>query len=78
MKWQTDEGDISLQETLRLCPIPVRVAVPMEEQEARASRFVSQLAGDTEKPKPLNNSRLRLRWQRRVLEEERLRLREQG
>ncbi len=31
---------------------PVRVVVPMEEREARANRFVSLLAGSTEKPVP--------------------------
>ena len=55
---------------------PARVAVPMEEREARASRFVSHLVGHTgseKQPKP--NSLLHL-WQQqaRVLR----RLRQQG
>ena len=65
---------ISLPEIQQPFPLPVRVAVPMEELEARASRFVSQQAGHTDKPKPLKVSRQQRRWQERVLQEEEERL----
>jgi len=48
---------ISLPEIQQPFPTPVRVAVPMEEQEARANRFVSLVVGHTEQerqPKPSN------------------------
>jgi len=51
MAWLRDKDgvDPDSQEILRLFPIPVRVAVPTEVQEARANLFVSLLAVPTEK-----------------------------
>ena len=77
MKWQTVVGEvISLPEIQQPFPLPVRVAVPMEELEARANRFVSLQAGGTVKPKPLKDSRRQRRWQERVLQEEEERLKD--
>lgn len=55
--WQiVDVAVTSNQETQLQSPTPVRDAVPMEEQEARASRFVSHLAGHTDSERPPSNS----------------------
>jgi len=64
MSWQiVGEGAIDSPAIQLQYRTPARVAVPMEEREARASRFVSHLVGHTgndKQPKP--NSPLHL-WQ---------------
>ncbi len=53
MKWQTVVGlATNHTEIPQPFPLPVREDVPMEEREARASRFVSLLVGDTDKLVP--------------------------
>lgn len=48
MRWPiVAEGAISSPDALRRSPTPAAAAVPMEEREARANRFVSHLAAGT-------------------------------
>ncbi len=65
----------SLPEIQQQFPIPVREDVPMEEQEARANRFVSLLVGRTDSDRLPKPSRKLRHWQRRVVKEERERQR---
>ena len=76
MAWSRDKDGVdpdSLR-TPHLFPIPARVAVPMEEREARANRFVSQQVEPTEKLVPSKPSSKLRHWLRRVRQEERERL----
>ena len=77
MEWlpDKDEADLDSHRTPHLFPIPARVAVPMEEQEARANRFVSQQEEPTEKLVPSKPSNKLRHWLRRVRQEEQERLR---
>jgi len=62
--WPTEGEAVpaSLHDQLQ-SPTPVRVPVPMVEQEARANRFVSLLEGHTEnEPQPKHN-KVPLLWQ---------------
>jgi len=54
MEWLPDKDEAvpDSHRTPHLFPIPARVAVPMEEREARANRFVHQQEAHTEKPVP--------------------------
>jgi hypothetical protein len=81
MEWQMDMVDRdSLHDQLQSATRN-RAIVPMEELEARASRFVSHLVGDTENVQPQSNSSkvppslslmVRLDWLNRVAAEEEL------
>jgi len=77
MEWLPDKDEAVLDSlrTPHLFPIPARVAVPMEEQEVRANRFVRQQEEPTENAKPRLSSKLLLRWLARVQREEQVRLR---
>ncbi len=77
MEWLPDKDgvDPDSQGIPHLFPIPARVAVPMEEQEARANRFVRQQEEPMENAKRHLSSKLLLRWLARVQREEQVRQR---
>ena len=64
MLWQTEVGVVSDSPEIQpQSQTPSRGNVPMEEQEARANRFVSQVVGHMENEKQqLPSNKLRL-WQ---------------
>jgi len=73
MKWQiVGEVGFDSPDNRLLSPTPVREHVPMEEQEARANRYVSLLVGSTVSDRQqLNSSKAHhslLELQRRVVE----------
>ena len=63
MAWAEDGADPDSQGILLLSPIHSRVAVPMAELDARASRFVSPQVWPRDRIKQQPNSRVQRQWQ---------------